>query len=72
MYVEQQFKEHAPRVIDRQREKSPKILKSAITKHSKTGKAPVPDDMYMEIIKLFDHCSIDYMVSLFNDVYETG
>lgn len=54
---------------------SPDIIKSEVIKairQSKTGKAPGPDDIHIEIIKLLNDDSIDVLIKLFNDIYESG
>lgn len=38
----------------------------------KTDRAPGPDELYMETIKLFDEQGIDTLVRIFNAIHSTG
>ncbi|VEN57771.1 unnamed protein product [Callosobruchus maculatus] len=76
-YIEQLFKSIEPRYFEltRDLESSPKILKEEVIKaikNSKAGKAPGPDQIHIEIIKLLEEEHIDTLVHLFNKVYSTG
>lgn len=53
----------------------PSILKSEVVhaiRLMKNGKAPGPDEMFSETLKLLNEESLDVVVSLFNNIYSTG
>lgn len=65
----------SPKPVPKNSNGNLKILRGEIEhalKRMKTGKATGPDEIPIELIKLFDEDVIDILLDLFNNIYETG
>ncbi|KAL0893269.1 hypothetical protein ABMA27_014867 [Loxostege sticticalis] len=76
-YIQTLFHDNRPEVfqLEIKDESGPLIQKSeviAAIRNAKTGRAPGPDEVMTELIKLIEEDDLEILISLFNKVYTTG